>query len=220
MIGSRAAHALLRNMVDATDNQKPSYRFGRYLLNTERRTLYRDGEPLEAAEKAIQLLLELLRHPGQVVGKYDLIDQLWPEQDVSEWSLSRLVSDTRHLLGESAEDNGLIQTVRGKGFRLDPGVSVTIVEASATAAPAVVKKSLVPQRVLIVMAAIAGLALVGWLLTDRADEGMGSYKSQKSKLHCERWIRSVISPARAMKTLSSKFASRSAVTNSSPSSYR
>ncbi len=173
MIGSRAAHALLLNMVDAIDDQKPSYRFGRYLLSAERRSLYRDDEPLEASEKAIQLLLELLRHPGQVVGKYDLIDRLWPEQDVSEWSLSRLVSDTRHLLGESAEDNGLIQTVRGKGFRLDPGVPVTIVEASAAAAPAVVKKTPVRQRLLTAMAAIVGLALVGWLLTDRTDDGMG-----------------------------------------------
>ncbi len=153
-------------MVETNSVEKLCYRFGKYLLTIQPRALYRDGEPVEASDKMIQLLLELVRHPGQIVSKYDLIDRLWPDQEVSEWSLSRLVSDTRQLLGESADDQGLIQTVRGKGFRLDPNIPVSQVDPPAIATPAASTASR-SVRPLAATAAIAFIALVGWMLADK-----------------------------------------------------
>lgn len=152
-------------MIEIENDRKPGYRFGSYLLSAEPRALYRGNEHVEAGDRTILLLLELLRHPGQVAGKYDLIERLWPDQDVSEWSLSRLVSDTRQLLGECANDQGLIQTVRGKGFRLDPDVAVSIVESSVPAAPILAKTAARRLGWMPALASMAALAVGGWYLS-------------------------------------------------------
>lgn len=108
----------------------PCYRFADFTLDCESRTLFRERAVVETSDRMVQLLQILLLRPGVLVGKYDLIESLWPDQDVTEWSLSRLVSDTRQLLGDSA-DQQLIQTVRGQGFRLNPDIEVELVERPA-----------------------------------------------------------------------------------------
>lgn len=108
------------------------YRIGNYVINGDARTLFQDGALVHTTDKMIVLLQALLKNPGSVVGKYDLLEILWPNQEVSEWSLSRLVSDTRQAMGEEARELRLIQTVRGQGFRLNPDVTVHLTEMAAT----------------------------------------------------------------------------------------
>jgi len=108
----------------------PCYRFADFTLDCESRTLFRERTIVETSDRTVQLLQFLLQRPGVLVGKYDLIESLWPDQDVTEWSLSRLVSDTRQLLGDNA-DQQLIQTIRGQGFRLNPDIEVELVERPA-----------------------------------------------------------------------------------------
>ena len=116
-------------MTDTIRQPRPCYSFDKYTLDCEARTLLRDRTVIQTTDKMILLLQALLEKPGYVAGKYDLLEMLWPNQEVSEWSLSRLVSDTRQALGEDARDQPLIQTVRGQGFRLNPEVEVSVVEA-------------------------------------------------------------------------------------------
>lgn len=51
-----------------------------------------------------------------------MINELWPGQVVTDWSLSKLVSDVRQLLGDSGKDQEYIKTIRGKGFKLNVSV--------------------------------------------------------------------------------------------------
>ncbi|MEM9171662.1 MAG: winged helix-turn-helix domain-containing protein [Pseudomonadota bacterium] len=84
----------------------------------------RDGVQMDAPVKSLALINILLDAGEQVVDKDDLVERLWPEQDVSDWSLSRLVSDTRQLLGDSVQTQRYIQTIRNRGFRWNPACRV------------------------------------------------------------------------------------------------
>ncbi len=101
------------------------YRFGGYQLDIESRKLCLKGVVVSDDEKTIKLLESLCVHYPEVVDKQPLMELIWPDQVVTDWSLSRLVSDTRQLLGDSGKDQGHIKTIRGRGFRLN-----TVVEES------------------------------------------------------------------------------------------
>jgi len=68
-------------------------------------------------------LLELLADAdGQVVGRDDVVQAVWPddvEEGISEQAIDALVRRLRDRLTEVAPDNQYIVTVRGHGFRLD-----------------------------------------------------------------------------------------------------
>ncbi len=154
-------------MVDNNTDKALCYWFDSYALEIETRTLFRERAVIQTPDKTILLLHALLQRPGQVLAKDELIATIWPNQDVSDWSLSRLVSDTRQLLGENARDQGLIQTIRGRGFRLNPDIEVRLDEP-----PNLVIRDLRRGRRRWLPALIAALliALTGtswWLLHDK-----------------------------------------------------
>jgi len=93
------------------------YTFAGFSLQSENHRLYYNGKERQTTGKVADFLLLLVANPGSVVTKEQILDTLWPDQFVSEASISRLVSDTRQLLNTDKPDNEFIQTVRGKGFR-------------------------------------------------------------------------------------------------------
>lgn len=93
------------------------YQFENYVLDVEKRQLFRDGKALSVDLRAIDFLVCLIQAAPNWVDKNDLLDRLWPDQEITDWALSRLVSDTRKLLGDDGENQRLIKTVRGRGFQ-------------------------------------------------------------------------------------------------------
>ena len=51
-----------------------SIAFGRFLLNPDNGTLFRDGELLAVGQRGALLLAALLKNPGQVRTKAELMD--------------------------------------------------------------------------------------------------------------------------------------------------
>lgn len=96
------------------------------------RSSYNDEER-HTSTKVVDFLLLMVAAPGTGISKNNILDTLWPDQFVSEASISRLVTDTRQLLHADAPDTEFIQTVRGKGFRF---VAPVVLEASNDAEPA------------------------------------------------------------------------------------
>jgi len=66
--------------------------------------------------KMLQLLSILIKQRPNVVSKESLMSALWPDAVVSDWSLARLVSDTRKLIEDDGRQQSIIKTIRGKGF--------------------------------------------------------------------------------------------------------
>ena len=98
------------------------YQFGQYLVDKEHHKLYLANSVISDDEKTVRLLSLLCENSPELISKQTLLEVLWPNQVVSDWSLSKLVSDVRQLLGDSGKDQGYIKTIRGRGFRFNSEV--------------------------------------------------------------------------------------------------
>lgn len=84
-------------------------------LDTHRRTVARDGRPVELARKEFAVLEELMRADGGVVSAEQLLEKAWDEQIDPFTNVVRFtVMMVRRKLG----DPPVIETVPGVGYRL------------------------------------------------------------------------------------------------------
>jgi DNA-binding winged helix-turn-helix (wHTH) protein/tetratricopeptide (TPR) repeat protein len=79
--------------------------------------LLREGEHVPLPPKETALLRLLAAAQGRVVSKDEILDRIWPGEQVSETSLTRCVHSLRKLLGERGRRGGSIETVHGRGYR-------------------------------------------------------------------------------------------------------
>ncbi len=77
---------------------------------------------VEIEGKPLDILLELLRHAGEVVTKGELIEAVWPGVTVAEGSLTTAMSKLRRAIGDVADS--VIVTVPRIGYRLTGPVAV------------------------------------------------------------------------------------------------
>jgi len=92
------------------------YEFDQFSLDTAKRLLSRDGEVVPLQAKDFELLLALVERRGQVIGKEELMKQVWPDNYVEEGNLSVHIFALRRALGETPEDHRYIVTVPGRGY--------------------------------------------------------------------------------------------------------
>lgn len=90
-------------------------RAGRLTLNQSTYRVAIDGNPVELTLKEYQLLLFLLRNPGRVFTREELLYHVWGDY---YFGGTRTVDVHVRRLREKTEDAGeLIETVRGVGYR-------------------------------------------------------------------------------------------------------
>ena len=97
--------------------------FGDCVLDETNRILRVGGMNADLEAKPFDLLLELLRHAGEVVTKDELLDAVWPSVTVAEGSLTTAISKLRRCIGDT--DGAMIVTVPRIGYRFAGPVSVT-----------------------------------------------------------------------------------------------
>jgi DNA-binding winged helix-turn-helix (wHTH) protein len=107
------------------------FRFADCVLDADRFELSKGGRPVPVQPKVLGLLLFLLRQGERTVTKEELLAAVWPDVVTTESSLTRAVSFARAALGERERDARIIQTVRGRGYRI--GVPVTAEAGAPTA---------------------------------------------------------------------------------------
>jgi DNA-binding winged helix-turn-helix (wHTH) protein/Tfp pilus assembly protein PilF len=94
-----------------------AYEFGPYRLDAAKRLLWRQGDLVPLPPKAIDLLLALVEQAGDVVGKQELMDRVWPDTFVEEANLSVNVATIRKVLGSQADGQPFVETVSRRGYR-------------------------------------------------------------------------------------------------------
>lgn len=90
---------------------------GPWIMDRERVQVFRGEEPVDLTRREYDLLEHLAQHPGRVFSRRELLDRVWGEDFVgTERTVDQHVAQLRARLDES-----LIETVRGRGYRLaDP----------------------------------------------------------------------------------------------------
>src|SRR6202020_675530 len=90
--------------------------FGPFELSSGERILRRDGLVLPLGGRAFDILNYLVKRPGEVVTKKELIDQAWPDVVVEEGSLRVHVAAIRKALGDGKFGNRYIANIQGRGY--------------------------------------------------------------------------------------------------------
>jgi TolB-like protein/DNA-binding winged helix-turn-helix (wHTH) protein/Tfp pilus assembly protein PilF len=101
---------------------KGYYEFGQFRMDTARKVLLRDREPVNLTSKAFETLQVLIERSDRVVSKDELMQALWPDSFVEESNLTQHISVLRKALGETPQDHKYILTFPGRGYRFTESV--------------------------------------------------------------------------------------------------
>ncbi|EIM00175.1 hypothetical protein RHOFW104T7_04670 [Rhodanobacter thiooxydans] len=110
------------------------YRFGDIVVDPAAHTLLRAGVPQPVEPKAFAVLLALLQRPGELIGRDDLLDQVWGHRHVTPGVLTRVIAQLRHALDEDPQQPRYIQTRHALGYSFI-GQLEDLTGAAAAAAP-------------------------------------------------------------------------------------
>jgi TolB-like protein/DNA-binding winged helix-turn-helix (wHTH) protein/Flp pilus assembly protein TadD len=91
---------------------------GDWLVQPALCRLSKDGRTVQVRAKVMDLLTYLAEHPGEVIPKGRLLDDVWGSQAISESALTRTVTELRQALGDDAEQPRLLETIPKRGYRL------------------------------------------------------------------------------------------------------
>ncbi len=91
---------------------------GGLVLDRERRMAWIAATQLELTKLQFDLLAELLRAPGRVRSREALLDRVWCGTCVSDRTVDVHIKELRRRVEAAGGDAGLIETVRGVGYRL------------------------------------------------------------------------------------------------------
>ncbi len=108
--------------------EKHLYEFGRFRLDPTERLLLRDGWPVHLTPKCFDILVALVQNGGHLMGKDELLHDVWPDQFVEEGNLTFNISILRKVLGEGAPEQHYIETVPKRGYRFVADLKVVNVQ--------------------------------------------------------------------------------------------
>jgi Tol biopolymer transport system component/DNA-binding winged helix-turn-helix (wHTH) protein len=100
-----------------TDHKSFVFRFGEFEVKEREFLLIKAGRAVPVEPKAFRVLLFLLRNPGRLVKKDEILNAVWDDCSVSDNSLTRSIATLRRLLGDDPHEPHYIATVQTVGYR-------------------------------------------------------------------------------------------------------
>src|SRR5262249_45866232 len=87
---------------------------GPFVVDFQRGTVCEGKNEISLRPKTFAFLCHLVRNPGRLVSKEELLATIWPNVVVTEDSLVQCVTELRRALGD--QDQQLIKTVQKRGY--------------------------------------------------------------------------------------------------------
>ncbi len=111
-----------RNNQTAEQQEINQLKTGSLQLDQKSYQVTRFDQKIKLSKKEFALLEFLMRHPQQVLSKYQLVEHVWPyTADVTANTAQVYIGYLRKKIDKPFKDKpGLIQTVRGFGYKLVP----------------------------------------------------------------------------------------------------
>jgi DNA-binding winged helix-turn-helix (wHTH) protein len=117
------AHELERRIACSTvmadrldDDSDECICFGPFRLFPAARRIERDGRPLALGNRALDILIVLVEHAGEVVDQRELLSRVWRGLVVGPGNLRVHISALRKALSDSTGEARYIANVTGQGY--------------------------------------------------------------------------------------------------------
>jgi len=90
--------------------------FGAFHLFPRERRLCRGAETIRLGSRALDILIVLAQHPGDIISQRELFAQVWPNMFIEESNLRVHVASIRKALGDGQSTARFIATIAGRGY--------------------------------------------------------------------------------------------------------
>jgi DNA-binding winged helix-turn-helix (wHTH) protein len=107
--------------------EKRFYEFGPFRLDITTRVLLRESEIVPLTPKALDMLVALVERCGDLVGRKELLEAVWPDVHVEEGNLNSNIFLLRRVLGEDNDGQTYIVTIPRRGYRFVAGVREIVI---------------------------------------------------------------------------------------------
>jgi DNA-binding winged helix-turn-helix (wHTH) protein/TolB-like protein/tetratricopeptide (TPR) repeat protein len=141
------------------------YSFGRFRLDVRERRLLNDGVPVPLQPKVFDTLVLLVERHGELIGKAEITEALWPGVFVGESALTKNISDLRKVLADGADGAGFIETVPKTGYRFVRPVEIVQETGPAPPSPVALRTARWFRWLWVPVAIV--LAAATWLVVAR-----------------------------------------------------
>jgi predicted ATPase/DNA-binding winged helix-turn-helix (wHTH) protein len=120
--------------------------FGPYRVYPGQRLVMEADQPLRLSRRAMDILLILLEHAGNVVSKQQLIARVWPNSVVEDINLRVHMAALRKALGDGQAGQRYIVTVAQRGYSFVAPHSLELAEQAPAPAPTASSRHNLPVR--------------------------------------------------------------------------
>jgi adenylate cyclase len=93
------------------------YLFEQFTIDTGQYQLSLEGNPVPVEPLVFDLLVYLIKNRERVVGRDELLENLWEGKVVTDSALAARLKDARKVLGDSGDRQEFIKTVHGRGYQ-------------------------------------------------------------------------------------------------------
>lgn len=118
-------------------DRKERYRVADLIVDVDGGTVTRGTEIIALSPLSFHLLVALVRRAPNVVRRQELLETIWPNEFVSDETLSQRVRLLREAIGDATAEPRYIASLRGWGYKLVPEVERLEVDAPPIRALAV-----------------------------------------------------------------------------------
>jgi len=95
-----------------------AFQLGEFVVHPAEGTLEGPLGSVHLEPKLIAVLLYLVQHPGEVVGRQAILDEVWQQRVVTDDALTRCISELRTALGDDRSAPVYIKTIPKRGYCL------------------------------------------------------------------------------------------------------
>lgn len=107
------------------------YRFENFELDSARFELRENGQARHLEPQVLSLLILLAGNSERLVSKEEIVERLWGGRAISDSAISARIKLARRAVGDDGEQQRLIRTIHGRGFRFTGRVAFVPESSSA-----------------------------------------------------------------------------------------
>src|SRR5215469_17039309 len=99
-----------------------AFRIGQWRIDPALDEISRDSTTIKLEPRTMRVLVCLAERAGEVVSVSELLDTVWKDLVVTQYSVYQAVAALRRALGDDPKDPSYIANVARRGYRLLPPV--------------------------------------------------------------------------------------------------
>jgi len=134
------------------------YQFNGFEIDTLQFKLFFAGNVLSIEPKNFDLIVYLIKHRQRAVTRDEIFNTFWQGQVVCDSTLSNHIKSIRKILGDNGEEQRVISTIRGRGYRFIATTTELIDKNNSISSPPIHTKLI--QQVFIFILLLLAFSLI------------------------------------------------------------